>query len=111
MWFNNVTIDKGRWAGVEVNMPVVTAGGVVGRVVSTGPYSAQVMLLRTRNRRRRIVGQLVNPMPGSIKGMAKRLAGNALRIRVGKGPGRRHRDNDWSGFDYPRAIMSARWLR
>ena len=33
MWFGTVTIDKGRWAGVEVNMPVVTAGGIVGRVV------------------------------------------------------------------------------
>jgi cell shape-determining protein MreC len=35
MWFDGVTIDKGRWAGVEVNMPVVTPGGIVGRVIST----------------------------------------------------------------------------
>ena len=26
MWFDGITIDKGRWAGVEVNMPVVTTG-------------------------------------------------------------------------------------
>ena len=30
MWFDGITIDKGRWAGVEVNMPVVTPGGIVG---------------------------------------------------------------------------------
>src|SRR6202011_1203936 len=45
MWFDGVTIDKGRWAGVEVNMPVVTPGGIVGRVISTSPLSAQVMLV------------------------------------------------------------------
>jgi len=73
MWFNNVTIDKGRWAGVEVNMPVVTAGGVVGRVVSTGPYSAQVMLLTDeKSGVGAIVGQLGQSNAlGSIKGMGE----------------------------------------
>jgi rod shape-determining protein MreC len=73
MWFNNVTIDKGRWSGVEVNMPVVTAGGVVGRIVSTGPYSAQVMLLTDeKSGAGAIVGQLgqSNAM-GSIKGLGE----------------------------------------
>ncbi|PYS36546.1 MAG: hypothetical protein DMF75_00700, partial [Acidobacteria bacterium] len=45
MWFDNITIDKGRWAGVEVNMPVVTPEGIVGRVISTSPLNAQVMLI------------------------------------------------------------------
>src|SRR6266849_72628 len=73
MWFNNVTIDKGRWSGVEVNMPVVTAGGVVGRVVSTGPYSAQVMLLTDeKSGAGAIVGQLGQSNAlGSIKGMGE----------------------------------------
>jgi rod shape-determining protein MreC len=73
MWFNNVTIDKGRWSGVEVNMPVVTAGGVVGRVVSTGPYSAQVMLLTDeKSGAGAIVGQLGQSNAlGSIKGLGE----------------------------------------
>jgi len=73
MWFNNVTIDKGRWSGVEVNMPVVTAGGVVGRVVSTGPYSAQVMLLTDeKSGAGAVVGQLGQSNAlGSIKGMGE----------------------------------------
>lgn len=73
MWFNNVTIDKGRWSGVEVNMPVVTAGGVVGRVVSTGPYSAQVMLLTDeKSGAGAVVGQLGQSNAlGSIKGLGE----------------------------------------
>src|SRR2546423_14933368 len=45
MWVDSITINKGRWAGVEINMPVVTADGIVGRLVSTGPFSAQRMLI------------------------------------------------------------------
>jgi len=73
MWFDGVTIDKGRWAGVEVNMPVVTPGGIVGRVISTSPLSAQVMLVTDeKSGAGGIVGQLgqSNAM-GSIKGMGE----------------------------------------
>lgn len=73
MWFNSVTIDKGRWSGVEVNMPVVTSGGVVGRIISTGPYSAQVMLLTDeKSGAGAIVGQLGQSNAlGSIKGLGE----------------------------------------
>lgn len=73
MWFGSVTIDKGRWAGVDVNMPVVTADGIVGRVISTSPVSAQVMLVTDeRSGAGGVVGQLrqSNAM-GSIKGMGE----------------------------------------
>ncbi len=73
MWFDSVTIDKGRWAGVEVNMPVVTAGGIVGRVVSTSPLGAQVMLITDeRSGAGAIVGQLSQSTAvGSVKGMGE----------------------------------------
>jgi rod shape-determining protein MreC len=73
MWFNNVTIDKGRWSGVEVNMPVVTAGGVVGRIIATGPWSAQVMLLTDeKSGAGAIVGQLGQSKAlGSVKGLGE----------------------------------------
>src|SRR5262249_17666319 len=73
MWFDSITIDKGRWAGIDVNMPVVTAEGIVGRVISTSPISAQVMLVTDeRSGAGGIVGQLgqSNAM-GSIKGMGE----------------------------------------
>ncbi len=73
MWFDSVMIDKGRWAGVEVNMPVVTSDGIVGRIVSTSPWSAQVMLLTDeRSGAGAIVGQLGQSNAlGSVKGMGE----------------------------------------
>jgi rod shape-determining protein MreC len=73
MWFDSVTIDKGRWAGVEVNMPVVTAGGIVGRVISTSPWSAQVMLVTDeKSGAGAIVGQLGQSNAlGAVKGLGE----------------------------------------
>jgi rod shape-determining protein MreC len=73
MWFDGVTIDKGRWSGVEVNMPVITTGGIVGRVVSTSPWSSQVMLITDeKSGAGAVVGQLGQSNAlGSIKGMGE----------------------------------------
>jgi len=70
-WFGTVTIDKGRSEGIENNMPVVAPNGIVGRIVSSGPWSAQVMLLTDeRSGAGAIVGQLGQSHAfGSIKGM------------------------------------------
>jgi rod shape-determining protein MreC len=73
MWFDTITIDKGRVHGLEINMPVVTGGGIVGRVVSTSPFSAQVMLLTDeRSGAGAVVGQLGESNAlGSIKGLGE----------------------------------------
>src|SRR6185295_4245556 len=73
MWFDSLTIDKGRIAGVEVNMPVVTPGGIVGRVISTSPFSSQVMLLSDeKSGAGAVVGQLGQSNAlGSIKGLGE----------------------------------------
>jgi rod shape-determining protein MreC len=73
MWFDSVTVDKGRLAGVEVNMPVVSAGGIVGRVISTSPWSAQVMLVTDeKSGAGAIVGQLgQSTAMGPVKGMGE----------------------------------------
>jgi|SRR5215813_1708874 len=73
MWFDNVSINKGRSDGVEVNSPVVTAGGIVGRVVSVGPWSAQVMLITNeKSGAGAVVGQLGQSNAlGSIKGLGE----------------------------------------
>lgn len=73
MWFDSITISKGRSSGVEVNMPVVTSGGIVGRVVSTSPWSAQVMLITDeKSGAGAIVGQLGQSNAlGSVKGLGE----------------------------------------
>lgn len=45
VWFNTVTISRGSSSGVGLNMPVVTPGGIVGRVIAVSPWTAQVMLI------------------------------------------------------------------
>ena len=73
LWFDSITINKGRTAGVEINMPVVTADGIVGRIVSTSPVSAQVMLITDeKSGTGAVVGQLgQSNAVGSIKGMGE----------------------------------------
>jgi rod shape-determining protein MreC len=44
-----VTIDKGSAQGVEVDMPVINGGGLVGHIVSVTKNSAQVQLLLDEN--------------------------------------------------------------
>lgn len=72
-WFDTITIDKGRIAGIENNMPVVAPTGIIGRVVSTGPLSAQVMLITDeRSGAGAVVGQIDQSHAfGSIKGLGE----------------------------------------
>ncbi len=74
LWFDTITIDRGRSAGVENNMPVVNSSGIVGRVVSTSVWSAQVMLITNeKSGLGAIVGQLGQSSAlGSIKGLGER---------------------------------------
>ena len=48
-WFKSVIIDKGKNAGLKVNMPVVNADGVVGRLVSVSPHYSKVLLIIDQN--------------------------------------------------------------
>lgn len=48
-WFESVIIDKGAEAGMKVNMPVVNADGVVGRLVSVSKNYAKVLLIIDQN--------------------------------------------------------------
>lgn len=70
VWFNTVIIDRGSSSGIELNMPVVTGGGIVGRVVAVSPWTAQVMLLTDEKAAAgAVVGQLgESGALGSIRG-------------------------------------------
>lgn len=74
IWFDTVTINRGRMSGVELNMPVVTPGGIVGRVVATGPWVSQVMLITDeRAAAGAIVGEIDNSNAlGSVRGLGEK---------------------------------------
>lgn len=44
-WINQVTINKGTQHGVEVNMAVITADGMVGKVQTVSAFTSTVQLL------------------------------------------------------------------
>jgi len=73
VWFNSVIINRGSANGVDLDMPVVTPEGIVGRVVGVGPVSAQVMLITDeRSAAGAVVGQLgQSNAVGSVRGFGK----------------------------------------
>ena len=72
VWFNTITINRGSTSGVAVNMPVVTGGGIVGRVITVSPFASQVMLLTDEKAGAgAVVGQLgQSGALGSVRGRA-----------------------------------------
>jgi len=91
VWFNTVTIDRGSSAGIELNMPVVTAGGIVGRVIALSPWTAQVMMVTDEKAAAgAIVGQLGGSGAlGSVRGSGEsdliemRYVSGLQRVEVG----------------------------
>ncbi len=71
VWFNTITINRGSSSGVGLSMPVVTAGGIVGRVITVSPWTAQVMLITDQKAAAgAIVGQLgESGALGSVRGL------------------------------------------
>jgi rod shape-determining protein MreC len=71
VWFNTITINRGTSSGIAVNMPVVTAGGIVGRVITVSPWASQVILITDEKAGAgAVVGQLGSGALGSVKGRA-----------------------------------------
>ncbi len=71
IWFNTVTINRGSSSGIALNMPVVTGGGIVGRVIALSPWTAQVMMVTDEKAAAgAIVGQLSGSGAlGSVRGL------------------------------------------
>lgn len=72
-WFDTVTINRGSSDGIELNMPVVTPSGIVGRVVTLSPWTAQIMLITDeRAAEGAVVGQLEQSNAlGSVRGLGQ----------------------------------------
>ena len=71
-WFRSIIIDKGKGDGLETDMPVVSAQGVVGRVVSVSPHYAKVLLIIDHNSAVDCLVQRSRDR-GMIKGMSTEL--------------------------------------
>jgi rod shape-determining protein MreC len=67
-WFRAVIVNKGNIDGVRVDMPVVSARGVVGRIVSVSPHYAKVLLIIDQNSAVDILVQRSRDR-GMVKGM------------------------------------------
>jgi len=72
VWFNTITINRGSSSGIAVNMPVVTPGGIVGRVITVSPWASQVMMITDEKAGAgAVVGQLgQSGALGSVRGRA-----------------------------------------
>jgi rod shape-determining protein MreC len=72
IWFNTITINRGSSSGIAVNMPVVTPGGIVGRVITVSPWASQVMLITDEKAGAgAVVGQLgQSGALGAVRGRA-----------------------------------------
>lgn len=74
VWFDSSIINRGSLDGVKLNMPVVTDGGLVGRVTAVGPLTAQVDLItRDKSGVGAVIGQINESSAlGVISGTSKR---------------------------------------
>ncbi len=76
VWFNTITIDRGSASGIALNMPVVTGGGIVGRVIALSPWTAQVMMVTDE---KAAAGAIVGQLGGSgALGSVRGLGDNGL---------------------------------
>lgn len=69
-WYNTITIDKGSYNGVLVDMVVVNSSGLIGKVVSTTTFTSEVKLLTTSDTNNKIsvaISSGSNKLYGLIK--------------------------------------------
>ena len=69
-WYNTITIDKGTYNGVEVDMAVVNSKGLIGKVVSTTAFTSDIKLITTSDTNNKIsitVSNGGNKINGLIK--------------------------------------------
>lgn len=53
-WYNTITIDKGTYNGVELDMVVVNSDGLIGKIISTTTFTSEVKLLTTSDTNNKI---------------------------------------------------------
>jgi rod shape-determining protein MreC len=71
VWHASVAIDVGSGDGVQVDDPVISGDGVVGRIASVEPSSSQVMLLTDHES-----AISAKVLPAGVQGVVKPEVGN-----------------------------------
>ncbi len=84
VWFDSSIINRGSMDGVKLNMPVVTDGGIVGRITAVGPLTSQVDLItHDKSGLGAVIGQIGESNAlGVVSGTSKR---NVLEMRYVSG--------------------------
>jgi len=74
VWFDSSIVNRGSLDGVKLNMPVVTDGGLVGRVTAVSPLTSQVDLItRDKSGVGAVIGQIGESSAlGVVAGSSKR---------------------------------------
>ncbi|GIN22673.1 MAG TPA: rod shape-determining protein MreC [Bacillus bacterium] len=57
-WYEQVIIDKGKKSGIKPDMAVITAKGLIGKVVSTSEMTSTIELLSSDNARYRVAAEI-----------------------------------------------------
>lgn len=92
VWFDSSIVNLGSLNGVKLNMPVVTDGGLVGRVTAVSPLTCQVDLI-TRNKSGlgAVIGQIGESSAlGVVSGTSKsdflemRYVSGTVDVQVGQ---------------------------
>lgn len=92
-WFDTSIINRGSLDGVKLNMPIVTNGGLVGRVTAVSPLTAQVALItKDKSGLGAVVGQLeTSNTNGVVSGSGQReilemsYIPGSVEVKVGEG--------------------------
>ncbi|MEJ7623395.1 MAG: rod shape-determining protein MreC [Pyrinomonadaceae bacterium] len=76
VWFDSSIVDRGSLDGVQLNMPVITDGGLVGRVIAINPLTSQIDLItHDKSGVGGIIGQVgASSALGVVAGTSKRDA-------------------------------------
>ncbi len=91
-WFDTSIIDRGSLDGVKLNMPIVTNGGLVGRVTAVSPLTAQVALItKDKSGLGAVVGELGSSNAlGVVSGSGKKeilemgYVPGSIEVKVGE---------------------------
>lgn len=92
IWFDSSIVNRGSLDGVKLNMPVVTNGGLVGRITAVSPLTAQVDLItRDKSGLGAIVGEIgASNALGVVSGTSKknlvemRYVSGSVDVQVGQ---------------------------
>ena len=92
IWFDSSIVNRGSLDGVKLNMPVVTNGGLVGRVTAVSPLTSQIDLItRDKSGLGAVVGEISSSNAlGVVSGSSKkdllemRYVAGSVPVEVGQ---------------------------